>query len=563
MTKSVYFWLIAIASMLISSCSQDDIIQDDDNGKDDTKSYLSVKFMSSDDFSSRADGTGYEDGTSDENKITKVRFYFFTGSGAPANVKLNGSTYVNYYDWTPGEDDLTDETEKDHVAKKLQATIVINTHSGDKLPQQMAAVINPTETTVPSRTLQDLKKVTNDYAKTALTSAGKFVMFNSVFGNENKTAEICAVPVTSANLASTADGARANPVTIYVERNVAKVEVTMGSGITVTGGDMMELKDKDDAKLTVDGKQVYLKINGWKLAAETTTGRLGKKIDLEWAYNWWNNFSKSRSCWAINSSDAANRYYSYNLINTPLANSLYTNENAEDYTNETNESANLNHTKVILNGTLCDEDGNGLTIVRHMGAYFTDKYSATESENLPLLKKSILGQMAVNGTKFYYKDGNVMKQISEKDIKIASTTVQEKENSKNNCYVYAQLTAEAAAKAWYTSDADDATPLTGADAIINEALKNKNLVDRALVWRDGMTYYYYEIVHNLGDNTIGVVRNHVYKTKVTKIAGLGTPVYNPEDKIYPEKPDDNDHFIAAEVNILAWHIVSNSYELEW
>ena len=50
---------------------------------------------------------------------------------------------------------------------------------------------------------------------------------------------------------------------------------------------------------------------------------------------------------------------------------------------------------------------------------------------------------------------------------------------------------------------------------------------------------------------------------MTKIAGLGTPVYDPDQVIYPEKPDDNDHYIAAEIDILSWRIVENNYELKW
>ena len=102
-------------------------------------------------------------------------------------------------------------------------------------------------------------------------------------------------------------------------------------------------------------------------------------------------------------------------------------------------------------------------------------------------------------------------------------------------------------------------------ATINDNLADKNIVDRALVWKSGMTYYYYEIIHNgTGSNaTKGVVRNHIYKTTVAKIAGLGTPVYDPDQVIYPEKPDENDHYIAAEIDILSWRIVENNYNLEW
>ena len=98
-------------------------------------------------------------------------------------------------------------------------------------------------------------------------------------------------------------------------------------------------------------------------------------------------------------------------------------------------------------------------------------------------------------------------------------------------------------------------------AMINSTLANKDIVDRALVWKSGMTYYFYEIKHL--ENQKGVVRNHIYDTKVTKITGLGTPVYNPDEIIYPEKPNENDHYIAAKINILSWRIIKDDYELEW
>ena len=57
--------------------------------------------MPSDVTGTRA-ANGYEDGTGDENKVTSVRFYFFNGVGGAVNVKLQGTSYVNYYDWTSG-----------------------------------------------------------------------------------------------------------------------------------------------------------------------------------------------------------------------------------------------------------------------------------------------------------------------------------------------------------------------------------------------------------------------------------------------------------------------------
>ena len=84
------------------------------------------------------------------------------------------------------------------------------------------------------------------------------------------------------------------------------------------------------------------------------------------------------------------------------------------------------------------------------------------------------------------------------------------------------------------------------------------------MWTNGFTYYYFDIKH-LGTSVgeYGVVRNHVYKSVVDGLTGLGTPVYNPDEVIYPEKPGDEDTFLAAQIKILSWRIVNGQYKLDW
>lgn len=558
-----------LASLFLAGCSQEEIApngEDNGNGEVNT-SYMTVNLMSSDVKGTRA-ASGYEDGSDVENKVTAVRFYFFTANGAIAPVKLLNGSYVNYYDWksdiNQSEDKDTDDTES-----VLAATIVISTPDGDKLPQGIAAVINPPtidETPLlssASMSLSELKAKVADFADSELTKeGGYFVMFNSVYGKDK--AEVCAVPVESKNLQKTPDLAKNNPVTIYVERSVAKVKVALGTDVASASSDKLALKDKEGKDLKVGGEQVYLKLGGWSLTAETTEGRLVKAIDpVGWTSDWWNGTGAyaHRSFWAINSQNAANKYpISYNGITTLFTGAKYTNENALDY----DASSPINRTKVIVKGQLCKADGSNFTIVRHLGAHFADTYSETPTDNLPALKANILSQLTANGYNYYSGDEMSRTGLSASDLQIVIATQETEENSKNNCYVYAQLTTEAASKTWYTSS-DKTVTTTVSAAEINSNLKNKNVVDWALVWKDGMTYYYYEIIHHgTGENaTKGVVRNHIYDTKITKIAGFGTPVYDPEKVIYPEKPDENDHYIAAEINILSWRIVSNEYALEW
>lgn len=562
MKRNILFMSVLV-SLFISGCSQDEIVSNEEdvvNGKTNT-SYMTVNLMSSDVIGTRAQ-SGYEDGTQYENKVNKVRFYFFTENGAAANVKLQGSNYVNYYDW-PSVTQEGDGNSSDDIESRLKATIVINTKSGDKLPQMMVAVLNPIDNLGNiSRSLDDLKKISKDYTSSDYIGEGKFVMFNSVYSEDDQT-EICAVLVKAENLCKTEADAKLHPVTIYVERSVAKVTVTLGDAVKAAATDKLALKDAKGNNLTVDGGQVYLKLGNWALTAETDKSRLVKKINPAWTSDWWKGGSH-RSFWAINASDAKNNYHDYqNGIQTAIGTALYTNENAAKAGNDA--APELPKTKVILKGTLCTENGSELTLVRHLGAYYADTYSETPTANLPILKKSILNQLKASGKNFYYGSSSVRTQIGTDDLQIVIAEQKTEEESKNNCYVYAQLTDAAKGKTWYNSLEQSVTEPIDTD-VINDALKDKEIVDWALVWKSGMTYYYYEIIHNKTDNgtiTPGVVRNHVYKTNVTKIAGFGTPVYDPEQKIYPEKPDPNDHYIAAEIDILSWRIVDYGYELEW
>lgn len=556
-------FLSMLAALAFVGCSnENDVVAGGDTDPNNSTSYMAVNLVSSDITRAAA---GYEDGSEAENNVTSVRFYFFNGAGGAVNVKYqaNGS-YVNFYDWTPGTGDKENGAgDGDDIESKLKATIVINTAGGDKIPQRIAAVLNPPTidgTSLLGNTsisLGDLKEKVADFAASGLTTSGNFVMFNSVGG---KKTDFSTTLIEKANLCKNEQDAKNNPVTIYVERSVAKVRVTLGTAVSAAGtATGLALKDKEGKDILVDGKPVFLKLDSWGLTAETSEGRLIKKVNPKWEGTSW--YSDHRSFWAINSKTATNKYKNYDAINTTFAagNALYTNENAQLTDVDGSEGLAKERTKVIFKGTLCNKEGTPLTIVRHLGAYFGDTESETESDNLKELKKSILNQLAANGKNYYYPITGGRAQIGTDDIKIVIATQQDA--SKNSCYVYAQLTDAAKAKTWYTSS-DATVTTTVANTVIDAALANKDVVDRALVWKSGMTYYYHDIEHVYGETKqSGVVRNHIYDVNVTAIAGLGTPVYDPTQVIYPETPDPNSHYIAAQINILSWRVVTNNVQL--
>lgn len=574
--KRNLLYLFGLTFLFMLGCSKEEITpngEDDGNGEANT-SYLAVNLVSTDISGTLTRSKGnYEDGTGVENKVDNVRFYFFNGTGGAVNVKVKEGSRVNYYDWKPKKgEQMSGTVDTDDIESKLNAIIVINTAAGDAVPQRIAAVLNPPTINgtsllgSSSLNLSQLQDKVADFATTGengLTSEGKFVMFNAVYAKEN--AQVSTVAIKNENLCTTEDLAKESPVTIYVERNVAKVRVTLDTGLGFSeSNDKIALKDKDGNNLTINNEnkeeQVYLKLDKWGLSAETSEGRLVKKINPKWAGTWWND--NYRSYWAINSMTASNKYHTFNNIGGTFGknNALYTNENAQLTDDNGTQGQAKNHTKVILKGQLCKADGTALTIVRHLGVKFVD------DANLTKLKESILSQLAASGYTYYFGDATTKTQIGTDDLQIVVADQKETESSVNNCYVYAQLTETAAAKTWYTSKAEDAQPLENAATTINNNLKDKKVVDWALVWKDGKTYYFYEIKHlpdDEGTTQAGVVRNHIYETNVKKIAGLGTPVYDPDKVIYPEKPDPNDHYIAAEIKILSWRIVSDAYELEW
>ena len=100
-------------------------------------------------------------------------------------------------------------------------------------------------------------------------------------------------------------------------------------------------------------------------------------------------------------------------------------------------------------------------------------------------------------------------------------------------------------------------------------------VQPAKLWAAG-GYYFVDIQHYATTVTEGegeeattvtksecaLVRNHLYDITISALSGLGTPVYDPDKVITPEKPDTDYSYIAAKINVLAWKVVSQSVTLQ-
>ena len=161
----------------------------------------------------------------------------------------------------------------------------------------------------------------------------------------------------------------------------------------------------------------------------------------------------------------------------------------------------------------------------------------------------------------YFEDGEY-RGIGQADIKAVEGDKAPEGADVKAYEVFFQLSDAALAKEWFMFSNEEGYVASSTDAV-NARLAE---VEPALLYKDGMTYYYTDIKH-LGsagsDSAYGVVRNHIYKVNIASMSGLGTPVFDGDiDFETPETPADESSYVAAEVRILSWKVVKNEYNIE-
>ncbi len=508
--KTKYFFL-ALAALGAIACSE----KVDDGGNktnpeanvDADKGYLAINLKSTDDVT-RAD---YEDGTAEEQAINNLTFYFFDAAGNPFNVNANGS----YYNVA-----VTDngDVEAPNIESMTDPVLVIEKYKGE-FPAKVVAVVNYTGTT--NLSLNDLK---NTLTTVGHTSGAQFIMTNSAYVN-GAGEVVDATPLSIEHFQTSADKALQNPVTIYVERVVAKVNVKAGDTAFNTNTKVGE-------------KEVYAKINGWNLAATQDESYFVKTVDAAWTDAVlgfvWNDAVYFRSYWTGKTSDAA-------VSNAFTPALLTNNDDTVEYLGEHVNAANTDRTKYIVSATLQDVDGNAIEIAQWYGTNYIGE-EALLAAVAPTLKNKLMLLTTDGGN-------NVYTSIDDSQLQCVAGLL-----GAESYEVKFQLAADAPTTGWYSFDGSQYTAV----ADVNGELAK---LEPAKVWKNGQTYYYADVKH-LGD-AYGIVRNHSYKINITGVKGWGTPVYDPNMEIEtPVKPTDKETYISAEINVLSWRVVSSDVTLE-
>lgn len=275
--------LASALMMTVMSCSSSDDLKGGGADAND-KSYLAIRINNVGSVAgSRAAAGDYSDGTADENHIESVRFYFFNSDGTPYILKNNGqSTGKN---WLEKNSDLNTENKQNpNVSMISNPLLVIEGNTGAS-PAAMIAVINPNSLDGDklgdgAKTLDDVKR-TSIYSQFYTTGNKNFVMSNSVYVDNG--VEKCASIVTG-HVATDAATAKGNPVNLYVERVVAKVQPTINTGYKATDGrTWIKIDGKDAMKVGVYGtNDIYAVVDGWGVADENGKAELVKQVNTGW-----------------------------------------------------------------------------------------------------------------------------------------------------------------------------------------------------------------------------------------------------------------------------------------
>lgn len=534
---------LACAALMMSACSSDDGNGSENPNIAGEAQYLAVNIVNVGTTPTRAAVPGYEDGTAEESKINKIRFYFFHADGSAYGLKNATGGVDNYIEKTITASDINDKDGTETVDKITNAILVIE-GTTKQAPASVIAVVNP-ESITPAlgtgeKSLTDLtNNVTGKQFYTIATN-DNFAMTNSVYVEAGRT--VCP-SLVAGHIGTDATTAKNNPVNIYVERVVAKV----GADLSTLTADV-DGTDKYGTKVgTYSSKDIYAVIDGWGVADENGTANVEKHITNSWkdadlGISTWTTADYHRSFWETSVAfDASNAKVNHNFNDYKAAHNgiVYTLPNTP--TAATTDIYNNDLTKFLVTATLKYKDGTGTW---HNAEIC--KYQGVEYLGIDALKEAI----ATTFNTYYTYDGSDYTPIQASDVDFTTTGTSLKD--------YQVSPVLKAGKTYYRKDASSPTGYT--------ALTTENISTYpAEVRKDGKAYYYIPIRH-LGAATTnpayyGVVRNHWYKVKVNSLKGFGTPVYDDTKTIIPTIPDDSNTYLAAQIHVLQWRVVPQEVNL--
>ena len=563
----------ACVALMMTACASDKDEMGGGTRPGSDPQYLAVNIVNVGATPTTRGTDDYENGTTGESTITKVRFYFFNGDGSPYLIKNPGVTGVeggenkNWLEASPADDSSTSGTPS-QIEKITQTVLVINGVQS-AAPAAIVAVVNPG--TVDAAKIQsgetmrlsELRYSTvgsQFYKKDPTTGAvSDFVMSNSVYVNAGE--DVCA-SLVAGHVTTSPETAETKPVNLYVERVVAKVTADVDKTAFKLGNGT-DWDAKKYGTITPVGKSgdydVYAVIDGWGLANENGKAEVEKQVKKTWTdgnlgFSPWTTADYHRCFWessvAFDAGAGGNQPVNptFNQLKAKMQDVLYTLPNTSE--NEVTNLKDNDLTKFAVAATLRYQDAagnwhdaeicryNGVSILgidnlkRQVALTFSQYYTSTDATNYTQLSKEDIDFKNPDGTMQQYR--------------VTPTLANDPAGTKK---YYIKTTTGTTPT---FTEVDKATVLAAIEA------------DKAEIRLGGRAYYYVPIKHLGSANKIaeyGIVRNHFYKITLSGITGFGTPVYDPEKVVDPIVPTYENTYLAARVQVLQWRVVNQNASL--
>ncbi|MBQ9462543.1 MAG: Mfa1 fimbrilin C-terminal domain-containing protein [Bacteroidales bacterium] len=552
------------------------------------RSYMAFNVVAPNSMTKGSVGSPEFDGIEEESKLDNIYFFFYVNNAFLCEGKVISD--LSGFGFGSAASGNT-------VEKGSSNAVVVLETNGTK-PNGVLCFINLSasdRSALRGKTLPDAIAYTNKdrtgikHIQFGYENAGTyyFTMSNSVYCSSSKY--IQAYTVTGANCASSEALAVADPVTIYVDRIAAKV-----SAVTYN--------DAVDAYNFNDGAHAYnITLQNWGLNATNRFAFFTKNVDAAWATAgsaWMGNTSgEHRMFWEqdpnYRTADAA-------LVDFPnIANEFVGDEDNSplwyfSYNQITNSAAEaaVPATKFHHNDTGANQYSGGLVrnycFPNTFGDAFKANFRRVGTHVLVVAQAKMDGAVKtfyeyngvhyveadyitvalanINATnQLYYYDAGTMsyKPLDAAHVKIAKAIVNasdeiEETTGASDGYVSVFSTLPKTGLFFYNT-ATTAYELIS-DAQYKQAFTT-DIVERANCYTDGLMYYCVPIEHLAASSEAygvhGMVRNHDYRVTVTGVSTLGKGIYDPAEPIVPGDKSQK-WFLAAKININAWHVVSQN-----
>lgn len=575
--------LISIALLsLAMACSKENVTSN--QGGSDANQYMAVDIAMSVGSSTKAP-SDYRDGSEAESTVNVKNsiflFYDAYGNFLTSGVisATEGSVDEN------GNLKLTTNNQSGYVEKESKAVIVLGPTR--LRPALVLAVLNYDNCDA-LRNLSLADAHTQVDNRVISTEAGKFTMTNSVYVDGKNI--VNATPIAASSVKETKEEALKTPVQIYVEREVAKVNMKAKEGLKQTAEGKICF-ETPNAESVLDGVKVSARIvvDGWAANAFNTTSYLVKDVPTSWLVtnpfaNWYDEAAK-RTFWAQDPNYSGSEEYvfgrtpedepgtyknvKYLSWNDAAQNKVdsynYMYENTTDKASARVNGGELANVPTILIAAHVETAKTGATwerqdIYKFGGLFYTDAS----------LRNYAAEQILKGKLHWAYTTAEGSKTASVLPDQVKAKFVANVVDNSGSVKVEVEALTAPAEGAKLMKEGEPASVIESADwaKTVEDILNGENgfnIAKKELVcFKNGMCYYQVPIKHNqtAEDVAYGTVRNHIYELTLSKIAKIGNPVFNPEEKLVLIPGEEKNYYVSAELKILKWRVVTQDVVIE-